>query len=348
MGEPIIRCLYATSDGAVHPDLPADRWPEALKDRDGVLWLDITGAGESVESILQAVFRFHPLAVADALNQQHIPRVDDWDDYLYCVLGELALASDPVQNPGNPVADGDLSMCHNEIDMFLGPNYLVTLHDAPSPSVDFVWTAAVQKQRKALRGPDHVMYEIMDRVTTAYMSTMDDLDAEIDRCEDSIFEGPSRAVLNRFFDLKRALLDMRRILSPTRELLNRLARDEYSQIDPADRIYFRDVYDHLVRLVDINESLRDLVTGAMDMYISVVSTRLNEIMKVLTIWTVLFMPLGFITGFLGMNFFGGTYEISLRGSPGPLFAATSALMLASVAGLVWWMKRRGWMDGDLP
>ncbi len=331
------RLLYIPKEGPAQQDVKREEWAAALADSEAVVWLDITGGGQEADAILSGLFAFHPLAIADALQQQHVPRVDEWDDYVYCVIGELSLD-----------VGGEISVRHDELDMFLGPNYLVTLHDGPSSAVDHVWESASRHGRRPQHGPDHLMYELMTSVTSGYMTIMDDLDAEIDRCQDSIFEDPSKAVLNRFFDLKRALLAMRRILTPTRELLNRLARDEYSQIDQADRIYFRDVYDHLVRLVDINESLRDLVTGAMDMYLSVVSNRLNEIMKVLTIWTVLFMPLTFITGFFGMNFFGASYEVPTGFPRVALFVVSLALMLGSAAGFFWWMKRRGWLDGGIP
>src|SRR3972149_3959817 len=135
------------------------------------------------------------------------------------------------------------------------------------------------------------------------MPVVEALDDEIDLVEDQIFNNPNPHVLENIFTLKRAALHLRRIIGPQREVLNKLARDDYPAIDARAKVYFRDVYDHLVRLHDVTESLRDLVSGALDTYLSVVNNRMNDIMKTLTVITTLFMPISFLVGFFGMNFF---------------------------------------------
>jgi magnesium transporter len=135
---------------------------------------------------------------------------------------------------------------------------------------------------------------------------------------------------------------MRRILLPQREVMNKLARDDYKVIDPRDRIFFRDIYDHLVRLHDLNESLRDLVGGAQDTYLSVVNNRMNEVMKTLTIITTLFMPLAFVTGFFGMNFFEPLGLMKSWTSSG-VFYVTLAITLLLPIGMYIWMRRRTWV-----
>jgi magnesium transporter len=145
--------------------------------------------------------------------------------------------------------------------------------------------------------------------------------------EDEVFNNPTKETLPRIFTLKRAAIRLRRILSPQREVLNRLARDEYRVVDAKERIYFRGVYDHLVRLHDINEGVRDLIGGALDIYLSATSNRLNEVMRILTQVTVFGLPLTFLTGFFGMNFFGGTYEIPAPFGGGPLFVIAMAAMI---------------------
>ncbi len=326
----MIRSIYVSANGTVTTDLTQDAWKTALADPDGMLWVDTVGDADEAEAFLNDVFNFHPLAIDDALRQRHVPKVDDWDEYIYAVVAAMELAGD------------DIDLQNRELDLFLGRNYLVTLRELPISTVDRVWDICSKAGRPLQKGPDHLMYLILDAVTAGYMSIVDKLDEEIDKAEDEVFNNPNTSTLNRFFKLKRALLDMRRLLTPTREVLNRLARDDYRQIDPNDRIYFRDVYDHLVRLVDINESLRDLVSGAMDAYLSVISNRLNEIMKTLTVVTLMFMPLTFITGFFGMNFFGGTYEIRLhQGSLGLMLLALVSMVITPLA--LWgWIKRKGW------
>jgi magnesium transporter len=186
------------------------------------------------------------------------------------------------------------------------------------------------------------MYEIADGLVSDFLPCVDALDEEIDRVEEEVFDRPTSGTLSRIFTLKRAVIHLRRILSPQREVLNRLARDDYAPIEDTERVYFRGAYDQLVRLYDINESLRDLVSGTLDMYLSVVSNRLNEVMKVLTIVTVLGLPLTFLTGFFGMNFFGATYEVPAPAPGIVIFILALALMVGLPLVMWYWFKHRGW------
>jgi magnesium transporter len=143
--------------------------------------------------------------------------------------------------------------------------------------------------------------------------------------------------------LKRAALHLRRIIGPQREVLNKLARDDYRVIDARDRVYFRDVYDHLVRLHDITESIRDLVGGALDTYLSVINNRMNEIMKILTVITTLFMPLSFVASFFGMNYFQPVEDSLKPWTNYTSFVISMVIMMLIPVGMYFWMKRRGWM-----
>lgn len=191
-------------------------------------------------------------------------------------------------------------------------------------------------------GPDHVLYKITDNLVAGYMPTVEKIDAAIDQIEDQVFDRPSPRTLEQLFALKRVLLAMRRILLPQREVLNKLARDDYKVIDPKDRIFFRDIYDHLVRLHDLNESLRDLVGGALDTYLSVINNRMNEVMKTLTIITTLFMPLAFVTGFFGMNFFEPP-GLMKAWTTSPVFYIILAITVFLPIGMFLWMRRRTWV-----
>jgi magnesium transporter len=174
------------------------------------------------------------------------------------------------------------------------------------------------------------------------MPAVEKIDDAIDQIEDQVFDRPEPRTLEKLFALKRILLTMRRIILPQREVLNKLARDDYEVIDPRDRVFFRDIYDHLVRLHDINESLRDLVGGALDTYLSVINNRMNEIMKTLTIITVLFMPLTFLTGFFGMNFFEPLGNLKAW-TTNPVFYLTLATILGTPFFMYLWMRRRTWI-----
>jgi magnesium transporter len=159
--------------------------------------------------------------------------------------------------------------------VFLGRNFLVTHHKQPVLAADRLWQASQRDAQGLERGPDYLLYHLLDALTADYLPVVDQLDEAIDRLEDEVFDRPSQATLNRIFTLKRAVLRLRRILSPQREVINRLARDPYDVVDASERIFFRDVYDHLVRLVDLNDTLRDLISGALDTYLSVTSNRIN-------------------------------------------------------------------------
>jgi magnesium transporter len=161
--------------------------------------------------------------------------------------------------------------------------------------------------------------------------------------ENEVLGRPDSEIVQRIFTLKRATLHLRRVLSPLREVLNKLARDDYAVIDARDRVYFRDVYDHLVRLHDISESLRDLVGGVLDTYLSVINNRMNEIMKTLTLITTLFMPISFVVGFYGMNFFQPVSKDLSQWTSNPAFIFMMIVVLGTPIGMFTWMRQRKWM-----
>ncbi len=325
----MIRSLYYIPDEPLQTDLPPESYPTLISKPKSLLWVDFTAEPPDVcEPILRG-FKFHPLSIDDALQETHVPKLDDWGEYLYIVLNVLRYRKE--HGSYHPQVD--------ELDIFLGPNYVITHHDRPLESLDLTWSACQRDLRHVQDGPDHLLYRMIDLLVTEYMPLVEEIDRQIDAIEDEVFDRPTHSILERIFGLKRLLLAMRRILLPQREVLNKLARDDFRVVDPKDRIFFRDIYDHLVRLHDLNESLRDLVSGALDTYLSVVNNRLNDVMKTLTIITTLFMPITFITGFFGMNFFepvGRLLGWTARGT----FLITMLLFLLVPIGMYTWMRRR--------
>lgn len=322
----MIRTMYRSGKGGFTIDVPVSHWRVALRDAEGLLWVDIGDEPvDKLDPLLREVFNFHPLAIDDALRETHVPKIDNWGDYAYAVLHGITYNHQAIK------------LGVQELDVFLGRNYLLTHHRQPLEIVNRVWTSACTDQRRLERGADFLLYDLLDLLSSEYMPVIDAIDDTIDQIEDEVFENPTRTTLNTIFAIKRVALQMRRIIGPQREVLNRLARDDYAMIDAKDRVYYRDVYDHLVRLADINESLRDLISGSLDTYLSVTSNRTNEIMKVLTIISALFMPLAFLTGFFGMNFTNIPFE-----SPWLLVGAL-ALMVATPIVMYLLFKRRGWM-----
>jgi magnesium transporter len=294
----MIRILCRAAQGAAMTELAPDQLASALKVKRNLIWVDLNGDDTSTyQPLLTDTFGFHPLAVEDALVETHLPKIDDWDEYVYLVLY------------GVDFDQAKLEVDSHEVDIFLGPNYLVTHHTENVNAIEQLRSIYQRDARRLQRGADYLLFELADNIVADFMPCLDALDDTANELEDEVFSNPTRDTLPRIFTLKRAAIQLRRTLSPQREVLNRLARDEYRVIDARERIYFRGVYDHLVRLHDINEGLRDLIGGALDIYLSATSNRLNEVMRILTMVTVFGLPLTFIASFFGMNFFGATYEI---------------------------------------
>jgi magnesium transporter len=328
----MIRSLFFEPGKAIRKNMPPQEFPRLIRNRRGILWVDFVAEPPDICLPILEGFGFHPLAIDDALQETHVPKLDDWGDYLYVVLNYM-----DVQKDGD-----EWNTTIDELDIFLGDNYIVTHHDYPIAAVDETWRSCDRDPRTLQEGPDHLLYKIADYLVTEYMPIVEEIDEAINAIEDQVFVRPSPRTLEKLFALKRVLLAMRRILLPQREVLNKLARDDYKVVDPKDRIFFRDIYDHLVRLHDLNESLRDLVGGAQDTYLSVINNRMNEIMKTLTIITVLFMPLTFLTGYFGMNFFEPLGNLKAW-TTNPVFDITLATIFILPILMYFWMRRRTWI-----
>jgi magnesium transporter len=334
--EPRLRVVYRDASGTIDFHWPVERIREVIDKPEGTLWLDIedleSHCNKKVEALLREVFEFHPLAIEDALVDTHIPKVDDWDRYLYMVFHSIDFdpATDHVRT--------------HEIDVFLGRNYLVTYHNEPLPILEQLRRNIERDPVNRLRhGADHLLYHVLDLAVADYLPAIEHLDEAIDDAQEEVFAHPTPLTLQAIFRVKRSALKLHRVLSPEREVLNRLARDSYEPINPDHRVYFRDVYDHIVRIHDLTESLRDLISGALDTYLSAISNRTNDIMKVLTVVTVLFMPISFLVGFFGMNFFDQSLAVRNPLSPGWLFFGSCVIMVVTPALMWMWARRKGWL-----
>ena len=254
-----------------------------------------------------------------------------WGAYLYLVLHAVVF---------NPEDEEPLST--HELDLFLGDNYLVTYRLYSMPGLERVWETCLRDERLMQKSAGNLLYRVADEIVANYMPVVDEIDEAVDRIEDVLFDRPEPQLLERIFTLKRALLHLRRIISPQREVLNKLARGDFDVIPEDEKVFFRDVYDHLVRLYDIAEGLRDLVGGALETYLSVVSNRMNEVMKILAVITTLFMPISFLSGFFGMNFFQPVTSLPAWTERITFFVVLGLMILIPV-GMYLWMRRRRWM-----
>ncbi len=294
----------------------------------GFVWVSLEQPSrEETLSVLSGLFRFHPLAIEDCLSDGYqTPKIDDFRNYLFII----AHAVHSQQN---------LDELHtSELNLFLGKNYLVTYFKDPIPSPsEHIWQRLERDERLYQNGSDYLCYAILDQAVDEYLPLIDRVEDEIDALEDIVLAHPNPTTLQRILQLKHAIMTTRRIISPQREVLNRLSRDEFPQIDPQSRIYFRDIYDHLVRIQDMTESLRDIVAGDLDIYLNSTSLRLNEVMKALTIVSTIFLPLSFIAGVYGMNF-----EFMPELHQPWAYPLIWGVFFLTAAGMLWFFKKRKW------
>lgn len=290
----MIRVLYRHRSGAMVDDLPIDQVSSALKDPQARIWVDMECPSEQDQlKVLSDIFHFHVLAVEDVISEVHVPKIDDYGGYLYLVFHSLTIGDEPMD------------IHTREIDVFVGPNYLVTVHEIPSNTINKMWNREYHQERGLARGIALLLYEMLDRQIDAYMNLLDQFETRIEELGDIIFQAKSSdesAILNEILTAKSSALRVRRVFLPQREVFEHLAHDDLSAIPPETRIYFQDLYDHIMRFADLAESMRELVQGTMTIHLTIANNRLNEVMKLLTIISTIFMPLSFVAGIYGMNF----------------------------------------------
>jgi magnesium transporter len=326
-----IKIVYRKGSGELDLDFSVERLAEALEDQKGTVWIDVEdlngSSNEQVDDLFRRVFKFHPLAIDDALMETHVPKVDDWGDYLYIVFHICA------------VPPGTVGLTLRELDIFLGRNYVVTYHTEPLSIFDQDRQSIEKDPRdRLLEGPDHLLYRFLELGIDQSLEAIQELDDHVDTLQNEMIEHPTAKVLQSIFQIKRSAIRLHKMLAPQREVLNRLARDPFQPIQPRHRVYFRDLYDHVVRIHDISEGLRDLIAGALETYLSVVSNRTNETMKTLTIVTVMFLPMSFLASFFGMNFFGDNLVLHQPLPRRLLFLGTCVIM--GLSPVVIWIQAR--------
>ena len=253
-----------------------------------MLWVDLAKPGEDELRLLGDVFRFHPLSVEDARSALQFPKVEPYPGYLYVVLHGIDLRK------------GQTQIATHDIDFFLGRNYLVTVHDGTSRSIDRLRNVCDQHERILAEGPVGVLHRIVDMMVDHYRPAIEELENRIARLEEVAFTGEQQ-MIRQVLKLKRELAELRRVLIPQRDAIGRLARREFPQITDEMAYRFRDVYDHVVRYAEEAILFQDRVTGIVEVNLSTVSNRLNMVMKVLTVMSTIFLPLTVLTGMWGMN-----------------------------------------------
>ena len=321
-------CTYVAPDGKTSHDLSDEEVRSLVAAGKGVLWYRLTHDDDASRQVLSEVFGFHPLAIDDCFNNRvDTPKVDDYGGYLFIVAQSVQFS--PTQ-----------SLQLNELDLFLGPNYVVSVQAKQEmPLVDKLYAEAAANPHIMGRGADFLLHTIIDVMVDQLLPAVEDMDEEIDRLEQLILENPERRYLAAVLRLKRETLLLRRSILPQRDIVNRLSRGEYpALIRDEALIFYRDIYDHVVRVESVLEGLRDIADGSLSSYLSAVNNRMNEVMKAMSVVAVIFLPLNLLASLYGTNLdyspFGLTSSIG--------FFLLVGFMFFLACSMILYFRRRGW------
>ena len=300
---------------------------ELIVDPDVLLWVDVEGATKDDEKLLTDIFGLHPLLVEDILGEAQ-PKLEEHDDFYYLIVHGI-----------DPEHDTPADLKTVEIDVILAPGFVLTHHDRGAASIEFVLKRLKRDPRIMHQDPAFLAHAIIDHLVDRYLPLMGQFDHAIGELELAIMsETKTKGILERIFDLKHSLQRIRRVAIHQTDGLLRLSNGTMPRI-PEDALpFYRDVYDHFVRVNDLTDSYRDLVSSSLDAFLSVQSNRMNEVMKVLTLISTIMLPLTFIAGLYGMNF---DHMPELHWDYG--YAFSWALMVVTAIGFVVFFRKRGWL-----
>jgi magnesium transporter len=318
--------IFVSRDGRTESATSIDRrW---LNPASGaVVWIDLAAPSIPESLILSDTFGFHPLAVEDAMSERQYPKVEAYDGFLYVILHGINFERRAV------------CFATHDIDFFLGANYLVTVHDGTSRSITELRDHAPKNPKLLGEGAVSLFHHLVDTMVDHYRPEIDKLEERIDELEERVFSDPSPNLVRVILQTKRDVSLLRRIVTPQRDVVSRLARRDFVDISTEMSFHFRDVYDHLVRIADDSLNFQDRITGILDAHLSNVSNRLNEVMKVLTIVSVIFLPLMLLTGAYGMN-------VPLPHFPGGdamQFWWLAGISVAITATMLLYFRRKRWL-----
>ena len=299
---------------------------QALQDKEGLLWVDLEDANEFESDSLVEIFNFHPLAVEDCVSDLSQPKVDDYEEYLFLVMHAVQLTSKD-------------QLVTVELDIFLGKNYVATVHKKPIRSVEQIRESMPKKFDLFMgHGGDLLVHAILDNLVDHYLPVIEFYDQRLDQIEEGMFNSPSKEYLPRVMQAKRDIFHLRRIVGPQRDTVNYLTRTPTPFIKPKHMMYFRDVYDHLFRIYGVLEGFHEMIPSILQVYFSHSSHMLNEIMKRMTVLATLTMPAMIIASIYGMNF----HHIPELSYPYGYYLSLSAMAVISV-GMLIWMKFKKWI-----
>lgn len=298
----------------------------ALRENGQPLWVSLVGVPEDdLVDVLSDTFGFHELAIEDCIHRNQNAKIEEYPGSLFVVIHTARLCE------GATFETDDLHM-------FLGPNFLVTVYDTELPYLASLQADLRRNPADLARGADWVLHLVCDRVVDGYLPVMDRFDDAIDDLEDAVFNRPNAGLLDHIFQLKKGAMHLRRLSVQQREIFLNMSRGRYMLVEEKTAIYMRNVYDHLVRISDVAEGYRDLVAGSLEIYLSVASNRLNEIVKLLTIFSAIILPLNLVSSIYGMNFEHMPELRSVYGYP----VVLGAMALVTLV-MLYFFRRKGWL-----
>ncbi|MDQ6877952.1 MAG: magnesium/cobalt transporter CorA [Candidatus Dormibacteraeota bacterium] len=289
-------------------------------------WLDIESPDADDFKLLEETFKFHSLTIEDIQHQNQRPKIDEYPDYNFAVIFQADWLGDDV--------------AFREHHLFVGAHFLVSVHLEPSSVLDALKDRLAKSPELTKGQPAFLTYFVIDTLVDATFPALEQVDETVDAMENDIVAKVSPESLNRIYHLKHSVTELRRFLGAQRDVFQRLTTHGIHLQQQDMTLYYRDVYDHIVRQYETVDSLRDLLTSAMDVYLSTVSNRLNETTKALTVIASLFLPLSFLTGFYGMNF---SYLVTVLETPYLAFAVGVGTMLIATGIQLYFFRRRGWI-----
>jgi magnesium transporter len=324
----VIRTLYFDDSGAFHGGIALDDVSTVVASRRGLVWVDLSEESADGRELLSRTFHVHPLAIDDCFNLRvDIPKVDDYGDYLFIITQSVDYLADRA------------SIEIAELDVFLGPNYVVTCHLRRLSELDQLWDRACQNVHLMNRGADMLAHSVLDAVIDRTLPEVEEIDDHIDTIEVQMLENPDQRLLPQLMQVRRHIMQLRRSMLPQRDVINRMSRGEFPRlIRPESQIYFRDVYDHTVRIEEILESVRDVADSAVGIFLSSVNNRMNEVMKTMAVVAAIFLPLTLLASIFGTNL--NYSSVGVRFEHGFLLMLVSMLVLAAV--MVAYFRKRGW------
>jgi magnesium transporter len=289
-----------------------------------VFWLDMQAPDDDDYRLLSDTFKFHQLTIEDVKHQNQRPKLDGYDGYVFAVVFVIALDGEEVS--------------FREHHLYIAPDYLVSVHQEPEPSFETLNERIAESPESTCRKSSFLTYLVMDSLVDTTFAALETLDESVDKLQDEVLQNANNAQLALLQDMKHSAVEMRRVLGAQRDMFQRLVTLSL-EADRETTAYYRDVYDHIIRQYETVDSLRDLLTGAMDVYLSTVSNRLNMTVKALTVVASLFLPLTFLTGFFGMNF---GWLVSRIGTLYAFMIGLSLMAISIITQLVFF-RRRGWI-----